>query len=246
MQRLSKENIQFIDDYLKKNKVTHWDVRMELLDHVASAVEEEMAKGVSFDRALMSVHMSFGNILKSKKLSKDQKSWIFTESIYADNSGYKKFIAVKHSLIKRQLRIMHRDALFSFFKNPLLLFCYTFGLYILFKINGLVYTETLFASLEAIICVTMCIPLLVGFINYLKHGKSIYLSVLSGMSLGAVYISWNILFYLPKGFLFGANKDYAHWYFVFMCAILLPFLFMQTKVFFVYLSKLKKFQSKLA
>ncbi|MDB2606418.1 hypothetical protein N9Y48_01430 [Zobellia sp.] len=243
MAQLTKDQIKFIDDYLKKNKVAHWDVRMELLDHVASAVEEEMAKGVSFDQALIKVHMSFGNKWKSKKLSKDQKNWIFTESIYADNSGYKKFITVKHKLIQLQLRKMHREALVSFFKTPLLLFCYTLGLYLLVTING--YTDTLFSVLAVIICITTCIPLLVGFINYLKHGKSIYLSVLSGMSMGAVYISWNILFYWPKSFLFAANKDYSHWYFVFMCAILLPLLFMQTKVFFIYLSKLKKIQSKL-
>ncbi len=39
--KLSKENLVFIDDYLIKNKVNHWDVRMELTDHIASLLEEE-------------------------------------------------------------------------------------------------------------------------------------------------------------------------------------------------------------
>ncbi|MCF6280116.1 MAG: hypothetical protein L3J14_07190, partial [Flavobacteriaceae bacterium] len=37
---LTKEQIQFIDDYLKEQKVKFWDVRIELIDHIASKLEE--------------------------------------------------------------------------------------------------------------------------------------------------------------------------------------------------------------
>lgn len=40
--RLSKENIQFIDNYLKNSGVSYFDIRMEMLDHVATAVEQKM------------------------------------------------------------------------------------------------------------------------------------------------------------------------------------------------------------
>lgn len=40
--KLTKENIQFIDNYLKNSEVIYYDIRMEMLDHVATAVEQKM------------------------------------------------------------------------------------------------------------------------------------------------------------------------------------------------------------
>lgn len=39
---LSTENIQFIDNYLKNSEVIYYDIRMEMLDHISSAVEQKM------------------------------------------------------------------------------------------------------------------------------------------------------------------------------------------------------------
>lgn len=41
---LTKEDIQFIDNYLSA-KVEHIDIRMEMVDHVATALEEQMNNG---------------------------------------------------------------------------------------------------------------------------------------------------------------------------------------------------------
>ncbi|WP_233357634.1 hypothetical protein [Haloflavibacter putidus] len=41
---LDKQKIKFIDNYLTKSGVDFLDIRMEMLDHVASAVEEKMQK----------------------------------------------------------------------------------------------------------------------------------------------------------------------------------------------------------
>ena len=40
--KLTKENIQFIDNYLKNSEVIYYDIRMEMLDHVATALEQKM------------------------------------------------------------------------------------------------------------------------------------------------------------------------------------------------------------
>jgi hypothetical protein len=40
--KLTTENIQFIDNYLKNSDVVYYDIRMEILDHVATAVEQKM------------------------------------------------------------------------------------------------------------------------------------------------------------------------------------------------------------
>ena len=39
---LSKEELQFIDNYLENSGVIYMDVRLELTDHIASAIEEEL------------------------------------------------------------------------------------------------------------------------------------------------------------------------------------------------------------
>lgn len=243
---MTKDQIQFIDDYLKKNKVIYWDVRMELLDHVASAVEKEMENEFSFDEALITVHLGFGNSWKSKKLNRAQTEWIFTESIYADNSGYKKFITEKHKTLQSNLRKMHGEALLTFFKTPLLLVTYVLLLYLLFKVSGHIGGEVLLNGLAGIVSIGVAIPFFFSLFHFIKYGRSIYLSVLSGITLGLLYGVFSLLFYLPKGFLFGDDKVFSHSYFVVMCAILVPLLFTQTSVFFSYLSRIKKIHSKLA
>lgn len=39
---ITKENIQFIDNYLKNSDIAFFDIRMEMLDHISSAVEDKM------------------------------------------------------------------------------------------------------------------------------------------------------------------------------------------------------------
>lgn len=45
MNTLSKENIQFIDQYLDNSEVVYADIRMEMVDHVASEIEERIHSG---------------------------------------------------------------------------------------------------------------------------------------------------------------------------------------------------------
>jgi hypothetical protein len=40
--KLTKENIQFIDTYLKNSNIIYVDIRLEMTDHIASAVEDKM------------------------------------------------------------------------------------------------------------------------------------------------------------------------------------------------------------
>ena len=40
--KLSKEQIQYIDEYLNRSGVQFWDVRLELLDHFSTGIEEKM------------------------------------------------------------------------------------------------------------------------------------------------------------------------------------------------------------
>ena len=45
MEKLTKDDIQFIDNYLTNADVKHIDIRLEMIDHVATAIETEMQNG---------------------------------------------------------------------------------------------------------------------------------------------------------------------------------------------------------
>ena len=66
---LSSENIKFIDNYLKNSEVIYYDIRMEMLDHVATAVELKMqAENIDFYDAFKSyMVVNKKEILKGNK-----------------------------------------------------------------------------------------------------------------------------------------------------------------------------------
>jgi hypothetical protein len=100
--KLTKEEIKFIDDYLIKNEVKFWDVRLELLDHVVSAVEDKIEnEGVSFNEALLEVHRGFGNQFIEFGVPKRQ---IFEKGLYQSNIGFKKFTKNKQKEISKKNR----------------------------------------------------------------------------------------------------------------------------------------------
>ena len=57
---LTKEQIQYIDDLLKKEGIKYWDIRIEMIDHVVLDVEKRMDFGVKFDEAIQSSFESLG------------------------------------------------------------------------------------------------------------------------------------------------------------------------------------------
>lgn len=59
---LNKELLNAIKAFISKKGITYLDVQMEILDHVASGVEEKMNANaeLSFDDALKQTHASFG------------------------------------------------------------------------------------------------------------------------------------------------------------------------------------------
>ena len=102
MTKLIKEEIQFIDNYLIKNGVKYWDVRLELLDHIISAVEDKIEKeGVSFNEALLDVHEGFGNNTKIWGIYNDK---LMKSGLYADNKGFKNFTMQKQKELGRKYR----------------------------------------------------------------------------------------------------------------------------------------------
>ena len=75
--KLSKQEIQFIDNYLQKHDVIFVDIRAEMIDHIATAVEDKMDKEtIDFYDAFKSYMITNRNaILKNNK-----ESWSFSLS----------------------------------------------------------------------------------------------------------------------------------------------------------------------
>lgn len=67
--KLTLQDIQFIDNYLKNSEVIYYDIRMEMLDHVATAVEQKMkAENLDFYDAFKSyMVVNKKEILKGNK-----------------------------------------------------------------------------------------------------------------------------------------------------------------------------------
>lgn len=60
--KLTMQHISEIEDFVSKKGIKYLDVQMEIVDHVASAVEEKMDSNpaVGFEEALKQTHSSFG------------------------------------------------------------------------------------------------------------------------------------------------------------------------------------------
>lgn len=73
---LTKENIQSVDQYLKENNVIFDDIRIELVDHIATAVEFEMVKKeIPFDIAFLEFMKK--NKVEILKAGKVYQKWDF-------------------------------------------------------------------------------------------------------------------------------------------------------------------------
>jgi len=77
--KLTQDNIQFIDNYLQAADVKHIDIRVEMIDHVATAIETEMKNGDERDFYYIFKDYMIAN---KKRLLKDNKKLIRTTDIY--------------------------------------------------------------------------------------------------------------------------------------------------------------------
>lgn len=59
---LTEEQIQTLFRFCEKKRIVHYDLQVEIVDHLANAIEERMEQDGSllFEDALMQVHQSFG------------------------------------------------------------------------------------------------------------------------------------------------------------------------------------------
>ena len=106
---MTEEQITYIDDYLKHHKVKYWDIRIELLDHIVTTVEEKIEQGISFDDAMIEVHKSFGNSMKMFWNSGIEYG------IFVNSDGYKDLVQTKREQINKKYRKLYYSEIKNFF-----------------------------------------------------------------------------------------------------------------------------------
>ena len=98
---LSNNQIEYIQDFLNRNEVTHDELSEELLDHIATQIEQKMDDGLSFQAAAVSSFESFQKDemqeIQSQIISLSQKhsimksrtlKWLFGISIAISLLGF--------------------------------------------------------------------------------------------------------------------------------------------------------------
>lgn len=101
--KLTKEQVQYIDEYLNRSGVQFWDVRLELLDHFSTGIEEKMTNDeMSFEEALEAISISFGNeVRQGYILNRDNTKWV-PAGKFSDGVGFKKLQREKQKQIAKK------------------------------------------------------------------------------------------------------------------------------------------------
>jgi uncharacterized protein with PQ loop repeat len=191
--KLTKEEIKFIDNYLIKNEVKFWDVRLELLDHIISAVEDKVNNtGISFNEALLEVHRSFGNQFIEFGVPKNK---VFEKGLYQSNIGFKKFIRNKQKEIGRKYRKITWKHLKLKFVSYKFLIEYVAFILLFISIYKFSPKSCFPLGLLVLILPNICSA------YYAIKDKSTRKSLTFGIATGSAMLLWsmyNLLFYILK------------------------------------------------
>ena len=224
--KLTKEEIKFIENYLIKNEVKYWDVRLELLDHIVSAVEDKITNdGVSFNEALLEVHHGFGNrIHNGYTYDLD-----FNKALFIDNKGFKKFTLKKQKELGRK----YRKITWKHLKNKL--FSIKFLLeYIAFV---LVFVSIYRFAPKSSFPMGLLVLVLPTFYTayYSIKDKSTRKSLSFAMATGSSMLIWtmyNLSFYILKDYYAELTKM-PHIFFVVVTCLFYPLVRTNIQVFHI-------------
>ena len=116
--KLNKNQIQFIDGYLQRNDVIYVDIRAEMIDHIATGVEEKMkVEDIEFHDAFV----SYVNSNRKEIFSMNKKTW---QSTLPELKNYFRFFLKPKSLFTVTLIIMlfftfQETMIYTFLKEDL-------------------------------------------------------------------------------------------------------------------------------
>lgn len=96
---LTKENIEYLFFYCGKHFVKYYEVQVELVDHLANAIESKMAADpkLTFEKALDEVHQSFGvrgfaPLVSEKQIAVEKQSRKLFWKLFKDQFRWPKIL----------------------------------------------------------------------------------------------------------------------------------------------------------
>lgn len=174
---LTKEQIQYIDNRLQDEGVRYWDIRIEMLDHIVTDVENQLKQSNRFKEAVQNAMIKLG----------------WKENF--NGGGFENIIAVRINTHNKT----YRKSFFNYFKKTFqqpktyfLLFLLFFYCY-LFHANSVIMKYTLFIFFGLII------TFFVVFITKYRVFKSIQL--INATTWVTISISFfNLFMFVPNFF----------------------------------------------
>jgi len=161
---ITKEQIQYIDEYLKKRGIKYWDLRTEMIDHLVSDIEQNL---ISKD-----FKAEFSLALKRAK---------WNGSLSGINiEGWKN--------VNRKYRSAYLKGFINFFKSFKNIVTLIFGLTVFYLISENVSLEV-FSKISIVLFATPLLIVVVEFIKsfYKKYGRSV------NLDYGVTYMTMSFL-----------------------------------------------------
>jgi hypothetical protein len=188
---LTKEQIEYLFNFCQKHFVKYYDVQVELVDHLANAVELEMIKDheITFENAVEKVHASFGIM------------------------GFAPLVAEKQKMAEKQSRKLFFKLFKEQFKWPkiLLFFVLNAGFYsICSQIS--ISIDLILISITAVSCIFFFLSLAQLQWVTKKTGKKfliINFSWISSFIILPGYLANYFRFIIPNAFSFSVSSDVA-------------------------------------
>lgn len=151
--KLTKEQIDYIENRLIKNGIKYWDIRIELLDHVVSDVESKLETQEDFKKT---VHTSFVFL-----------GW---------NGSFEDVIRERKLLINRKYRKIYNTEFVNFFKSIKNVIIFT-SFFVFYHFLFTRLSDKVFEKTPVLITLfTSFLFLIIAIVHYLKkNGKSIQL-----------------------------------------------------------------------
>ena len=215
---LHREQIIFIDNYLKEKGISYWDIRLEMIDHIASKMEENEEI-----------------VLSKEFLSKE----------FGSNYQINKTVRERCKSVNKKYRKQYFSEVKSFFlsiKNNLIFFILIFSNYLLF--SSLEYSS--FRLINTIILVMIAlVPILLYSKSILKKNRSINLEYASFyFSFGFIILQALIQFASPKS-MFNAPIEIQVFSLLILTPIILIVTYCGYKVYIKASKKYNDFYSQL-
>lgn len=204
---LTKEQIQYIDNRLIDEGVKYWDVRIEMLDHIVTDVEQQLEKGEKFKDAIQTSFIALG----------------WKENF--NGGGFENLMAVKTTSIGKYFNKVFKQELKLFFTSPLSILALSLFSFLVLNFQHIKLYKWVMISLV----LAFGIVLIFGFVNYEKVFKSSRLGTSFGLSfLSLTFL--NMFIYIPK--IITGQKELSSLYLSVITILLIPFFIIEIKIFF--------------